>query len=92
MIICRNLHKLRQNYDAIMVNLVRDLSDNILKKLKPNKVVLVFGARRVGKTLLVKEILAKVNEPVLILNGEDINVHDKLAIRSIENYKQILGT
>jgi predicted AAA+ superfamily ATPase len=75
-----------------MVNLVRDLSDNILKKLKPNKVVLVFGARRVGKTLLVKEILAKVNEPVLILNGEDINVHDKLAIRSIENYKQILGT
>ena len=92
MIICRNLHKLRQNYDAIMINLVRDLSDNILKKLKPNKVVLVFGARRVGKTLLVKEILAKVNEPVLILNGEDINVHDKLAIRSVENYKQILGT
>jgi predicted AAA+ superfamily ATPase len=75
-----------------MVYLVRDLSDNILKKLKPNKVVLVFGARRVGKTLLVKEILAKVNEPVLILNGEDINVHDKLAIRSVENYKQILGT
>jgi predicted AAA+ superfamily ATPase len=75
-----------------MVNLVRDLSNIILKKLKPNKVVLVFGARRVGKTLLVKEILAKVNEPVLILNGEDINVHDKLAIRSVENYKQILGT
>ena len=92
MIICRNLRKLRQYNDAIMVHLVRDLSDNILKKLKPNKVVLVFGARRVGKTLLVKEILAKVNEPVLILNGEDINVHDKLAIRSVENYKQILGT
>jgi len=75
-----------------MVYLVRDLSDIILKKLKPNKVVIVFGARRVGKTLLIKEILAKVNEPVLILNGEDINVHDKLAIRSVENYKQILGT
>jgi predicted AAA+ superfamily ATPase len=75
-----------------MFYLVRDLSDIILKKLKPNKVVIVFGARRVGKTLLVKEILAKVNEPVLILNGEDINVHDKLAIRSVENYKQILGT
>ena len=26
-----------------MKYLVRDLSDNILKKLKPNKVVLVFG-------------------------------------------------
>jgi predicted AAA+ superfamily ATPase len=52
----------------------------------------VFGARRVGKTVLVKEILEKINEPVLTLNGEDINVHDKLAIRSVENYKQILGS
>ena len=72
--------------------LVRDLSKNIIKKLQPNKVVIVFGARRVGKTVLVQEILNKVNEPVLILNGEDINVHDKLAIRSVENYRQILGS
>ena len=72
--------------------LVRDLSDNIIKKLQPNKVVIVFGARRVGKTVLVREILEKVNEPVLSLNGEDINVHEKLAIRSVENYKQILGS
>lgn len=72
--------------------LVRELSENILKKLQPNKVVIVFGARRVGKTVLVKEILSKIGEPFLTLNGEDINVHDKLAIRTIENYKQILGS
>ncbi|MDA3892560.1 MAG: ATP-binding protein [Salinivirgaceae bacterium] len=75
-----------------MEYLVRDLSNNIIKKLQPNKVVIVFGARRVGKTVLVKEILEEVNEPILSLNGEDINVHDKLAIRSVENYKQILGS
>ena len=75
-----------------MEYLVRELSENILKKLQPNKVLIVFGARRVGKTVLVKEILERVNEPVLSLNGEDINVHDKLAIRSIENYRQILGS
>jgi predicted AAA+ superfamily ATPase len=72
--------------------LVRDLSKNVIRKLQPSKVVIVFGARRVGKTVLVKEILSKINEPVLSLNGEDINVHDKLANRSIENYKQILGS
>ncbi len=72
--------------------LVRDLSENVIKKLQSNKVVIVFGARRVGKTVLVKELLEKINEPVLSLNGEDINVHDKLAIRSIENYKQLLGS
>ncbi|MCB9426045.1 MAG: ATP-binding protein [Flavobacteriales bacterium] len=72
--------------------LVRDLSKNIVKKLQPNKVVIVFGARRVGKTVLVKELLDQIDEPVLSLNGEDINVHDKLAIRSVENYKQLLGS
>ncbi len=75
-----------------MIYLVRELSDLILKKLQPNKVVILYGARRVGKTMLVKEILANVNEPILMLNGDDINVHDKLSKRSIENYIQILGT
>jgi len=75
-----------------MIYLVRELSNLILKKLQPNKVVILCGARRVGKTMLVKEILANVNEPILRLNGDDINVHDKLSIRSVENYKQILGT
>lgn len=68
-----------------MIYLVRKLSDLILKKLQPNKVVILYGARRVGKTLLVKEILANMNEPILRLNGDDINVHDKLFVRSIEN-------
>jgi AAA+ ATPase superfamily predicted ATPase len=72
--------------------LVRELSKNIVKKLQPNKVVMVLGARRVGKTVLVKEILDQLHEPVLTLNGDDINVHDQLAIRSVENYKQMLGS
>ncbi len=75
-----------------MEYLVRDLSKNIIKKVQSNKVVIVFGARRVGKTVLVKELLDQINEPVLSLNGEDINVHDKLAIRSVERYKQLLGS
>lgn len=70
----------------------RIIAENIIKKLKPNKVVIVFGARRVGKTVLVKEILNQLKESVLTLNGEDINVHDKLAIRSVENYKQLIGS
>lgn len=72
--------------------LVRTLTKNIVAKLQPNKVVLIFGARRVGKTMLVKSILAEMKEPVLVLNGEDINVHDKLSVRTIENYKQIFGS
>lgn len=83
---------MRHINDGIMHYLVRDLSKIVIKKLQANKVVIVFGARRVGKTVLVKEILNQVQEPVLTLNGEDINVHDKLSIRSVENYKQIIGS
>ncbi len=83
---------MRQTNDGIMAYLVRELSENILKKIQPNKVVIIFGARRVGKTVLVKEILSKIEEPVLSLNGEDINVHDKLSIRTVENYRQLLGS
>ena len=75
-----------------MLILNRDLTNKIIGKLQPNKVVMVLGARRVGKTILVEEILKKINEPYLSLNGEDINVHDKLVIRTAENYKQMLGT
>lgn len=75
-----------------MKYLNRELSDKIVKKLQANKVVIVYGARRIGKTVLVENILQQMEEPVLILNGEDINVHDKLSNRSIENYKQIIGT
>ncbi|MFV0345787.1 MAG: AAA family ATPase, partial [Bacteroidales bacterium] len=72
--------------------LVRDLTENIINKLQANKVLVVLGARRVGKTILIREILNRLNEPALTLNGEDINVHDRLATRSIENYKQLLGS
>lgn len=83
---------MRQHADGIMKYINRELSDKIVKKLQPNKVVIVYGARRVEKTVLVENILQQIEEPVLFLNGEDINVHDKLSNRSIENYKQIIGT
>lgn len=83
---------MRHLCDGIMNYLVRNIANNIAQKLQPNKVVIVFGARRVGKTVLVKQILENINEPVLFLNGEDINVHDKLAVRSVENYRQLIGS
>ena len=75
-----------------MKALLREHAKNIIKKLLPNKVVVIYGARRVGKTMLVKEILKQIEEPCLSLNGDDIHVHDRLALRTIENYKQILGS
>ena len=44
--------------------------------------MLVFGARRVGKTVLVKEILSEINEPVLVLNGEHMNSRRLIGLKN----------
>ena len=66
---------------------------NLLKnKVKPGKVIVILGARRVGKTFLIKQYLEKVGEPYILWNGEDFAVHELLRRRSIQNYKNILGS
>jgi len=59
--------------------------------LKPNKAVLLVGARRVGKTEFIKKFLGDVDEPYLLLNGDDIDSHDLLANRTASNYRRLLG-
>lgn len=71
--------------------LERSLEKRLLAKILPNKVLILTGARRVGKTILLKQLLTKVNEPYLFLNGEDIATEELLQRRSVENYKALIG-
>jgi len=72
--------------------LKRSIEEKILEKLQPNKVVILLGARRVGKTQLVKSILSKINEPYLLLNGDDVETLQALETRSVSNYNRLLGS
>lgn len=56
-----------------------------------NKVLLVMGTRRVGKTFLLKTIEAKLNRRVLKLNGEDLDIQEMLGNLREANYKRIIG-
>ncbi len=74
-----------------MKTIDRTLLDKILQRLKrPNKVTLVLGARRVGKTMLIEQIIEKFDGKTLVLNGEDEDTAALLAKRSIKNYRQLL--
>ncbi len=75
-----------------MDSIDRKLLDRINNKLIPNKVVVILGSRRVGKTMLLNQIIKNLKEPHILFNGEDVAVHELLERRSIENYKQILGS
>jgi uncharacterized protein len=71
--------------------LERAIESQILESLVPNKVVVLIGPRRVGKTILIEQIIHKVQEPYLLLNGEDFAVWELLARRSVQNYINLLG-
>lgn len=62
------------------------------KKLLPNKVLVLLGARRVGKTALIKIYLETIpSDSYLQLNGEDIKDANLLKERSVSNYKRLLA-
>ena len=67
----------------------RAVLDNFKNNLKPNKVLVLLGARRVGKTQLIKKYLETVEEKVLQLNGEDLNDARLLEERTLENYARL---
>src|SRR3989344_5208996 len=65
--------------------------DDLLKKLKPQKVVLLLGSRRVGKSMLIEMLLKNYKRPFLFLNGEDEDTHQLLASRTVANYPRLLN-
>lgn len=70
----------------------RAIIDEFRKKLVPNKVLILLGARRVGKTELIKSYLEEIpTNSYLQLNGEDINDINLLKERSVNNYKRLLS-
>lgn len=73
-----------------MNTLDRILTRKIKIKLLPNKVVLIFGARRVGKTVLIRQVIQDFEGKILILNGEDDDSIALLNEKSISNYRNLL--
>ena len=57
--------------------------------MKPQKVMLVFGPRRVGKTFLLRQIVQSFSGRSLVLNGEDADSAAVLEPVSIANYRHV---
>jgi predicted AAA+ superfamily ATPase len=61
------------------------------RKLIPNKVLMLLGARRVGKKELITNYLQTIpGGSYLKLNGQDINNANLLKERSVSNYQRLL--
>jgi hypothetical protein len=73
------------------MSIERYLEPIFMSKIKPNKVLVLLGARRVGKTEFLKKIIGQINEKALFLNGDDIETHAVLEVQSTSNYQRLLG-
>jgi len=69
----------------------RMIENQILQKLQPQRAVLIFGTRRVGKTVLLKEILSKFDGKTMLLNGEDYESALLLEVKSITRYRELFA-
>ena len=64
----------------------RAQNENILKQLKPGFVVVLYGARRTGKTVLLNDIRQQMGKgKVLSVVGEDLDVAEILPAKKIKD-------
>lgn len=55
------------------MNFVRSIKEDITRRLKSNKVIVIYGPRRVGKTVLLDELYKSYDGTKIKLNAEDFD-------------------
>ena len=74
-----------------MIN--RTLEKVIKNSLGKGKVIIVYGPRRIGKTTLVKKILAEApKDQQLYLNCDELQTQNELAPTSLASLEQVIGS
>jgi predicted AAA+ superfamily ATPase len=71
------------------MDIPRLLEKKIEAELGKQKVIMLYGSRRTGKTTIIESIAARHGDKVLLLQGEDMHVASLLQQRTIANYSQL---
>ncbi len=70
----------------------RYITNQVLKALKPCRVVGVFGPRRAGKTVLMNLIKEKIgSSKILMVNGENLDAAEALSSQRTSVLKRFIG-
>ena len=69
----------------------RSLQDTLAGRLFKGKVIIVLGARQVGKTTLVENMLSGLDDPVMELNGDEADVRELLGNTTSTRLRAIVG-
>lgn len=70
----------------------RNIADQIVEKLKKhNKVILLYGARQVGKTTLIRNIIEKLGLKTISINADEQKYNDVLSSRDLGKIKSLVS-
>ena len=69
----------------------RLIENQIVKRIGKQKVILLYGTRRTGKSTIIENIAGKGEKNTLLLQGEDMEVSRLLQNRTVANYKRLVG-
>lgn len=69
----------------------REIEKKIHDKLFKKKIVIIYGARQVGKTTLVKNLLKKYPNKSLYLNCDELDIRSALTDKTSTEIKAFLG-
>lgn len=70
----------------------REIYSQIVENLLPNKVLILYGARRVGKTFLIEKLVKELEgKKVKFVTGEDKWVCKELSKQSLQSLKRFVA-
>ena len=72
--------------------IIRSLETHIESKFFKQKAIIVTGARQVGKTTMLMQLVNKTELPFVFLNCDEANVRTTLTDISIERLKSVIGS
>ncbi|MFA5886355.1 MAG: ATP-binding protein [Patescibacteria group bacterium] len=72
--------------------IVRRIQKDLEKALFKGKIVVLYGARQVGKTTLVKKIIEKYGNDSLYLNCDEIDIREALTDKTSTELKSFIGS
>lgn len=71
--------------------IVRELNSVIKSRFFKGKAIILTGARQVGKTTLLKQLVKEIGLPSVFLNCDEVEVRNSLENASVERLKSIIG-
>lgn len=69
----------------------RRIISSIQKDFFKNKAIIIYGARQVGKTTLLKQISEKITDKILWLNGDEPDIRIMFEDATSTKLKQLIG-